>query len=564
MRKAVTISGYLLARELRNGPNTQLGWYRPRWPGASRPVIASDTVSGWLDRFFGAYYARRPVNATFIGVHRHDHALPDYSEAGAGDTVAEMKSLLAEATHLNEPSSAIEAVDLKLAQGYLETQVWEFESLHFHRGNPSVYTGEAIFGVMAFLLSSQPPSATKIEAAIARLQAIPTLLRQGQQVLKSAPRGWTERARRECQGARHFLGDGVAHLVAEGIIAHRGLLPAAGIALVAFEDFDRFLAEELLPRPTEGYAAGEEALRRYLTAGHHITTAPDDIARYAEAQLRQAKAALAEFPAPTAPAAERRDYHTVWEEARRVAIDRDLLSWPESPIHYQPRPAWAAAAAPYLYFLYYRSPAAFDRPAVHHYLVPPDYPGSSAVKLNHVVHHGGIGHHVQNWHAFQASSRIGQVAAVDCASRIALFCGGTMAEGWACYATDLMNEVGYLTAEERRDELATRCRMCARAVVDVRLHTGRYGPTEATDYYQREAGMDPVAAAGEVVKNSMFPGTALMYVMGTDRIHELRRTMSARLGAEFSLRRWHDSFLSYGSIPVSQIAALMIGDPHAL
>ena len=62
----------------------------------------------------------------------------------------------------------------------------------------------------------------------------------------------------------------------------------------------------------------------------------------------------------------------------------------------------------------------------------------SVIKLNHVIHHGSIGHHVQNWHAFRSASRIGQVAAVDCASRIAMFCGGTMAEGWACYATDLM------------------------------------------------------------------------------------------------------------------------------
>ena len=72
----------------------------------------------------------------------------------------------------------------------------------------------------------------------------------------------------------------------------------------------------------------------------------------------------------------------------------------------------------------------------------------SVLKLNHVVHHGGIGHHVQNRHAFRVGSRIGQVAAVDCASRIALFCGGTMAEGWACYATDLMSEAGFLTPLE--------------------------------------------------------------------------------------------------------------------
>ena len=49
------------------------------------------------------------------------------------------------------------------------------------------------------------------------------------------------------------------------------------------------------------------------------------------------------------------------------------------------------------------------------------------IKLNHVIHHGAVGHHVQNWYAARAPSRIGRIAAVDCASRIALFCGRTMA-----------------------------------------------------------------------------------------------------------------------------------------
>src|SRR5207249_896963 len=45
----------------------------------------------WLDDFFAHYYARRPVNATFIGVHAHDHDLPDFSPDGAARTVAEMR-----------------------------------------------------------------------------------------------------------------------------------------------------------------------------------------------------------------------------------------------------------------------------------------------------------------------------------------------------------------------------------------------------------------------------------------------------------------------------------------
>ena len=132
-----------------------------------------------------------------------------------------------------------------------------------------------------------------------------------------------------------------------------------------------------------------------------------------------------------------------------------------------------------------------------------------------------------------------------------------MAEGWACYATDLMSEAGALTPLERLAELKGRKRMAARTVVDVRLHQGRFTLDQAADYYVEHAGMEPGAARNEAVKNSMFPGAAVIYLLGTDAIHDLRKEMSNRLGDRFDLRRFHDDFLSYGSIPVSLIGAEM-------
>jgi uncharacterized protein (DUF885 family) len=45
--------------------------------------------------------------------------------------------------------------------------------------------------------------------------------------------------------------------------------------------------------------------------------------------------------------------------------------------------------------------------------------------------------------------------------------------------------------------------------------------------------------------------------MGTDLIHDLRREIAAREGSDFSLRGFHDRLLSFGSVPVSLIAAAM-------
>jgi uncharacterized protein (DUF885 family) len=239
---------------------------------------------------------------------------------------------------------------------------------------------------------------------------------------------------------------------------------------------------------------------------------------------------------------------------------------------------WAREAAPHLYFLPYRSPAAFNRPAVHRYLVPPidaSMPAEkqeqmlrtvndSVIKSNHVVHHGSIGHHVQNWNAFHSASRIGQMAAVDCASRLAIFCGGTMAEGWAVYVGDLMAEVGFLTPLEEYAEAQSRRRMSARAVVDIKLHRGEFTLEQAAAYYQSQGGMNADFAMREAIKNSMFPGAAMMYLYGSDRIKSFRKEMASRMGAAFNLQQFHDQFLSYGSVPVDLVCnAMETGISHA-
>src|SRR5262249_36912524 len=261
-------------------------------------------------------------------------------------------------------------------------------------------------------------------------------------------------------------------------------------------------------------------------------------------------------------------YQRLWEACRRRADERDLVTWPDYPIRYVPIPPQTREAAPFLYYVFYRSPAPFDRLPVHDYVVTPiddsvdaaeqqrrlPATNTSVMKLNHVVHHGAIGHHVQNYAAYHGESEIGRVAAVDCASRIGMFLGGTMAEGWACYATDLMEECGFLTPEESVSQQHTRARLLARAVVDIGLHMRSLGLHEAVAVYRDRIGMAPAAAVGEACKNSMFPGTAVMYWLGTEGIHRLRRDRERAEGPVFSLRAFHDRLLSFGSIPVPLIA----------
>jgi hypothetical protein len=73
-------------------------------------------------------------------------------------------------------------------------------------------------------------------------------------------------------------------------------------------------------------------------------------------------------------------YTELWTACRDLTIAQDLLTWPDFPIRYALQPHWAREAAPYLYFLFYRAQAAFNRPPVHQYLVTPLDPTRSAAE----------------------------------------------------------------------------------------------------------------------------------------------------------------------------------------
>ena len=269
--------------------------------------------------------------------------------------------------------------------------------------------------------------------------------------------------------------------------------------------------------PSTRDSAGPALLELLLRRGHYVTTPVSELLAQATAALDEAAARLEAMSSPHGgwpavqellaaqhPPADRylARFDERWRACWQAAYDYKLVTWPMAPLRYVPIPAHTRAAAPSLYYLNYRSPAPFDPFGMFDYVVPAidglsgdalearlRAVNDSVITLNHVVHHGAIGHHVQNHHAYKGRSRVGKVAAVDTANRIALFSGGSLAEGWACYVCDLMEEIGFLTPLERIAQQHTRLRIAARAVADLSLHTGRMSVPGAAAHYESRAFM---------------------------------------------------------------------------
>lgn len=527
-----------------------------------------------IDRFVASYHHRFPVNASFAGETDHDHNLPDWSPTGLSRAATEIRNLRADL-------AGEDGDDIALAESVLDVQEAELASSHFYSRNPALYTGEAVFSVIALLLRGHVPAREHLAALSARLRLIPPFLADACLSLEDPPTApWVARAIAECDAAQLLLHEGFDAWAVEGELTppERGQLDndASG-AIAAFATFSEWLST----RPTTDDApCGADLFGLLLKRGHWLgQSASSLLGEYQrrlteeterhDAQVADAGgwAAIQDRLAAHHPTAETYldAFATSWANCRSLAEENDLVTWPHFPIRYTHRPGWARAAAPSLYFLNYRSPPVTNPPTCVDYLVPAvdsddDLRATNlnVIKSNHVAHHGGIGHHVQNAYGARVTSPIARIAGIDCASRIGMYCAGTLVEGWACYATDLMEEFGYFTKDECIAQQHGRIRQLARGIVDIGLHTDGMTRSAAEQFLADTTGMSALAAAREVTRTTMFPGTGLMYAVGTETVHETRKAWLADDPTR-SLKDFHDTYVSFGSIPAALVRQRMTG-----
>ena len=364
-------------------------------------------------------------------------------------------------------------------------------------------------------------------------------------------------ALRECDGAERLLARRLPRWLAHWNRAttQRAVCAAAARAGAAFEAFRSWLTKRRRADGIRGdtpsapgcfdllLARGHwcDRSRAALLGGRRSDALDEALATLERRARRRSAGGWPEVQAaPGRRASDRRrttspPISAIWD-ACRDARDRGATSspGPTRPIRYVPIPAQTRDAAPFLYYLFYRSPAPFDRLPVHDYVVTPidadmapdeqlrrlRATNTSVIKLNHVVHHGA--HRPSRAEPLRLRRRrreIGRVAAVDCASRIGMFLGGTMAEGWACYATDLMDEIGFLTPDESLPQQHTRARLLARAVVDIGLHERLAdASTTRSRVYRDRVGMSAGGGARpRPARTRCFPAPRVMYWLGHRR-----------------------------------------------
>lgn len=524
---------------------------------------------GIVDAFLEHHWTYRPVDATFMGNMAHDAELPPASSQTLKDELDGIASLESRLGGMKEPANLGDRLDYRTMQAELAIQKAAATSRP-RLANPAWYSGEAAFSIISLLLPQSLP--VRNEALIARMTGIGEFLGAGADRLrgKPAPAGWVKRAQKEAIAMAGFLRSDLKLHEAYG----EDWDEPAEAAAKAFDAF----AEKLTGMPDADPACGEDYLSLLINTVHGLTLSPRDAIDIAQAAFDRMGKDLEDMAKALDPdkswqeivaglseihprdVDEAFDSYLHWD-VRAIVDSVELMSSApaqEYDLDYRWMPPCFQRISQSLYFLFYRSPPALNPGIGSVYWINP--PGedeeaflranaTATVKTIHSVHHGSVGHHTQNAYARHAESRLARIAGTDCALGLAFLGAGTLIEGWACYVEDLLMEArGFYTPEEIILLKQYERRNAASVLVDIKLHIGEWSMDEAMAFYRDKAGFAPARVEGEVVRNSMLPGSRLMYWLGVEGIKALRRRWTGET-ADF-----HDKLLSYGHVPLAWVA----------
>jgi len=319
------------------------------------------------------------------------------------------------------------------------------------------------------------------------------------------------------------------------------------------EAWERFKEDLLHLSSRDSFAIGEDGLKKILAISLSYPKSPDEIleiAQYAYPKTQEKLRALArkidrcktwnliiydQLFSVSSPAEVMQLFQKEIENLRRFFYSHDVIPFPsqekvtvlQTPSYLQSLRATASYRAPLTgstkgHGMFYITPEKGDLQ-----LISAHCPYLSA-------HETYPGHHILDY------LRICQSNPIRRQIESPLFY-----EGWACYAEQLLDELGYVR-DLRRQVIGLKRQLwrILRSILDVNLHTGRVTLKEAAKEIE-SLGFSPQRAQRQVRRFALTPGYQSCYFMGSHEILRLRQGFVSTAG----LRTFHDVLLGGGQLP---------------
>ena len=551
------------------------------------------------ERYVGDLSKFSPVTATLMGDHSADHDLDQVSEKARDakrHLYVEYREALAALDR--QDLSRANQVDAEMLHNEIESNLWSLETLQDWAWDPLIYVniaGSSIYGLIARDFS---PLEQRMQAAASRLEQMPRFFSQARAALRpeQVPKVHAETAVQQNAGLTSIIDTMIVPIMGELSPATREQLSAAiETARDAVAEQQTWLEEELLPRAAGNFRIGAELFDKKLAFALNSPLGRKEITARAEDEYESVRGQMydiakevyaATHPYTTFPDNPDEAYKQViiraaLEEAYQVlpprdgivevaktqlqqatdfVIEKNIVTMPDDPVEIIIMPEFQRGVS----VAYLDPPGPLDKGQAAFYAVAPlpedwtdeqvnsflrEYNMLSIQDLT--IHEGVPGHYLQLALSNRYPSTLRSV-----------LWSGPMVEGWAVYAERVMIDEGYLDYDPlmRLINLKWYLRAVTNAIIDSAIHVDGMTRDAAMKLMIEGGFQEEREAAGKWTRAQLTSAQLSTYFVGYQEHIEMRKAVEAAWGEEFTLRRYHDQALSYGSPPVKFIRALILGE----
>ena len=525
------------------------------------------TVDDLCRSYLDLKYHFDPAAASSAGLVTHDGRLGSFDEGTVRAYLAALKSV-AGATEELDTEDLEDEIDRTALLGELRGTMfrWQYERPNVR--NPSYWLSHLFQALYAVLSRCSAAATNRAVSVLERLEAVPAFLESASETLDEPPSVFIDSALIMLGGGGQLIAQVTAAMAEEDPSLRERLQAAGGKALESLARFGVALRDEIEPNADPlAFAIGEEQFSRRLHFEHALVAGAPELWRYGlhlqeetEERIASLAAELGGTPWRELVDRLRGDahegdvidvYRDELDRAHLFVRNQDLVSVPSSPVDVVPTPGFLVSLVPF---------AAYEPPPIYlpdqhgrFYVTRPDPtlpPEAYAQQLRGhcrhaisamVAHEAYPGHHLQLVTAQELGSEVRRHVWTP-----------IMVEGWALYCEQLMEEAEYYgTVEERLFRLVNLLWRAVRVVLDIGLHTRGMTPAEAVTYMVEHLPIERSSAEAEVRRYCAWPTYQLCYAVGGREILRLRDSYREVAGEHYSVKRFHDTLLRYGGLPVS-------------
>ena len=552
------------------------------------------------DDYIDEMPALSPVTATWLGDHRYDGELDGVSVGDVERETAFCRRYLERLDEIRvDDLSRANQVDAAMLRHRLKSDIWHQETLREWAWNPIRYTdlsGNAIYGLLAREFA---PLDERLMNVASRLEQFPRLTAQIREILEPerVPRVHAEQAVARNRGVKSMLDTMVRpqmRLLETG--ERERLEKAIRVAKAALDEQQQWLEETLLPQATAEFRLGAERFDQKLAFTLQTDMDRPAIRAAAVAEMRRTREKMWEISAgiyrqehpcvkmPEVPSEEYRQAiiraaleiacrdlpdpnrmvqtaSEMVDELTEFVREKELVTVAPDPVELIEMPEFRRGIA----LAYCDSPGPLDVGQKTFYAIAPPPAGWNEKQVHSLlreynmrslknlsVHEAMPGHYLQLTHSNRYPSTLR-----------AILCSGVFIEGWAVYAERLMVEAGAYDDDPLAHlvVLKWRLRGIANALIDQAVHVDGMSEDEAMALMMEDTFQERSEAAGKWIRAQLTATQLSTYFVGYLEHIALRQKLEQEWGDEFTLKRYHDTILSFGSPPTRYVRALILGEP---